>query len=95
MFLHVKSKTCSHLICDLSTYVIEGRTSVAQITGTWLKEKKKENNKGEDLPHMWLNLCWPPWTVSVKKQGEHDPRPSVFLRELQHCAVCNSRPRHE
>lgn len=45
---------------------------------------------------MWLNMCWSPWTVPVKKWGEYDPRPSGFPEECRgHCAVCNSRPRHE
>lgn len=51
-------------------------------------KKEKENNKGGDLPHMWLNLRRPARTVPVKKRGEHDPRPFWIPRGAQR-ALCS------
>lgn len=57
-------------ICDLSAHIIDGHTSVTQITGTGF-EKEREQQRESFALHVVK--CWSPWSVPVKKQGEHDP----------------------
>lgn len=70
-------------------YMISWRSHICRTN------KRRRTQRG-GLPHMWLSLCCPPTMVPVKKWGEHDPIPSRFPEERRvHCAVCNSRRRHE
>lgn len=92
-------KTCSHLICDMSTYmyIIGGRTTVTQITGTGLKKESKQQ-RGRFTSHVVKSVLASSDCAS-KERGVnmiHSPQYSCGSSGMElHCAVCNPSRRHE
>lgn len=79
-------QTCSYTICDFSTYIIEGRTSVTQIRGAGLKRERGQQ-RGRFTSHVVKSMLA---SSDCARKGEHDPRPSVFLGELRcGAALCS------